>query len=40
MANIVYPLAKQRLLEWALEGLGPPAGVADLKMAAVNASYV
>lgn len=39
MANTVYPLAKQRLLEWAA-GSNPPAGGADLCVIGVKNTYI
>jgi hypothetical protein len=39
MANVVYPLAKQRLLEWALAASGP-AGAATVNVIGVKSSYV
>jgi hypothetical protein len=39
MANAIYPLAKQRLLEWALGGDGPPEGGAELKVLGVTDDY-
>lgn len=38
MANALYPLAKQRLLEWAFNDSGP-AGAADLCVIGVDDTY-
>lgn len=39
MANTVYPIVKQRLLEWARNS-NPPAGGADLCIIGVKDTYV
>lgn len=39
MANVIYPLMKQRLLEWARNSNGP-AGGADLCIIGVKDTYV
>lgn len=38
MANVIYPLAKQRLIDWILNNDGP-AGSADLCVIGVKATY-
>lgn len=39
MSNAIYPLAKQRLLEWAFNGNGP-GGAASLCVIGVKSGYV
>jgi hypothetical protein len=39
MSNVIYPLAKQRLLEWVLDSTVPADG-ADVKVIGVDSTYV